>query len=187
VVRRTSSFLQRLWFLPSRPCALGCCYSSTTARQSRSSGPLGKRAIKRRDIRRDREPVDLPRALIGVSHVAYAPDWQQAPRDSWTSSSRVRGQSRNHEPRVPYTARNKHGPQLIEVAATPTSNHCCQATLFRHLLRRGRSDHGPSPLSRPPRSLSRTSPGHPSTRTLPRVNAVGSANRRSDRHACQSI
>src|SRR5271155_667373 len=39
---------------------------------------LVKRAIKSRDIRRDLEPFDLLRALIGVSHVASGPDWQQS-------------------------------------------------------------------------------------------------------------
>ena len=41
---------------------------------------LVKRAIKNRDIRRDLEPFDLLRALIGVSHVASGPDWQQSAR-----------------------------------------------------------------------------------------------------------
>jgi AcrR family transcriptional regulator len=41
---------------------------------------LVKRAIKSRDIRRDLEPFDLLRALIGVSHVASGPDWQQSAR-----------------------------------------------------------------------------------------------------------
>jgi AcrR family transcriptional regulator len=39
---------------------------------------LVKRAIKSRDIRKDLEPFDLLRALIGVSHVASGPDWQQS-------------------------------------------------------------------------------------------------------------
>jgi AcrR family transcriptional regulator len=39
---------------------------------------LVKRAIKSGDIRRDLEPFDLLRALIGVSHVASSPDWQQS-------------------------------------------------------------------------------------------------------------
>jgi hypothetical protein len=39
---------------------------------------LVKRAIKSRDIRKDLEPFDLLRALIGVSNVATAPDWQQS-------------------------------------------------------------------------------------------------------------
>ena len=41
---------------------------------------LVKRAIKNGDIRRDLEPFDLLRALIGVSHVASGPDWQQSAR-----------------------------------------------------------------------------------------------------------
>jgi hypothetical protein len=39
---------------------------------------LVKRAIKSGDIRTDLEPFDLLRALIGVSHVASGPDWQQS-------------------------------------------------------------------------------------------------------------
>jgi AcrR family transcriptional regulator len=39
---------------------------------------LVKRAIKSGDIRRDLDPFDLLRALIGVSNVASAPDWQQS-------------------------------------------------------------------------------------------------------------
>lgn len=39
---------------------------------------LVKRAIKSGDIRRDLEPFDLLRALIGVSNVASTPDWQQS-------------------------------------------------------------------------------------------------------------
>jgi AcrR family transcriptional regulator len=41
---------------------------------------LVKRAIKSGDIRRDLEPFDLLRALIGVSHVASGPGWQQSAR-----------------------------------------------------------------------------------------------------------
>jgi AcrR family transcriptional regulator len=41
---------------------------------------LVKRGIKSRDIRRDLEPFDLLRALIGVSHVPSGPDWQQSAR-----------------------------------------------------------------------------------------------------------
>jgi hypothetical protein len=41
---------------------------------------LVKRAIKKGDIRRDLEPFDLLRALIGVSHVTSGPDWQQSAR-----------------------------------------------------------------------------------------------------------
>jgi AcrR family transcriptional regulator len=41
---------------------------------------LVKRAIKSGEIRRDLEPFDLLRALIGVSHVASGPGWQQSAR-----------------------------------------------------------------------------------------------------------
>jgi len=41
---------------------------------------LVKRAIKSGGIRRDLEPFDLLRALIGVSNVASSPDWQQSAR-----------------------------------------------------------------------------------------------------------
>jgi AcrR family transcriptional regulator len=41
---------------------------------------LVKRAIKTGDIRRDLDPFDLLRALIGVSHVASGPDWQPSAR-----------------------------------------------------------------------------------------------------------
>lgn len=39
---------------------------------------LVKRAIHSGDIRADLDPFDLLRALIGVSHVASSPDWQQS-------------------------------------------------------------------------------------------------------------
>ncbi len=41
---------------------------------------LVKRAIKSGDIRKDLEPFDLLRALIGVSNVASGPEWQQSAR-----------------------------------------------------------------------------------------------------------
>jgi len=41
---------------------------------------LVKRAIKSGDIRKDLDPIDLLRALIGVSNVASSPDWQQSGR-----------------------------------------------------------------------------------------------------------
>jgi AcrR family transcriptional regulator len=39
---------------------------------------LVKRAIKSEDIRKDLDPIDLLRALIGVANVATSPDWQQS-------------------------------------------------------------------------------------------------------------
>lgn len=41
---------------------------------------LVKRAIKSGDVRRDLDPFDLLRALIGVSHVPAGPDWRQSAR-----------------------------------------------------------------------------------------------------------
>ena len=41
---------------------------------------LVKRAIKSGDIRKDLDPIDLLRALIGVANVASSPDWQQSTR-----------------------------------------------------------------------------------------------------------
>jgi AcrR family transcriptional regulator len=41
---------------------------------------LVKRAIKRGDIRKDLDPIDLLRALIGVAKMAPSPDWQQSAR-----------------------------------------------------------------------------------------------------------
>jgi AcrR family transcriptional regulator len=39
---------------------------------------LVKRAIKSGDIRKDIEPMDLLRALVGVAYVPSHPDWQQS-------------------------------------------------------------------------------------------------------------
>src|SRR6202051_3783885 len=41
---------------------------------------LVKSAIKRGDMRKDLDPIDLLRALIGVANVSASPDWQQSAR-----------------------------------------------------------------------------------------------------------
>jgi AcrR family transcriptional regulator len=41
---------------------------------------LVKRAIDHGDIRKDLDPIDLLRALIGVANVATSPDWQKSAR-----------------------------------------------------------------------------------------------------------
>lgn len=41
---------------------------------------LVKRAIKSGDVRKDLDPMDLLRALVGVAHVATSPDWQESAR-----------------------------------------------------------------------------------------------------------
>jgi AcrR family transcriptional regulator len=53
-------------------------YESSRAQIQGAIEALVKRAIKSGDIRKDLEPFDLLRALIGVSHVASSPDWQQS-------------------------------------------------------------------------------------------------------------
>lgn len=41
---------------------------------------LVNRAIKSGDIRKDLDPIDLLRALIGVANLSASPDWQQSAR-----------------------------------------------------------------------------------------------------------
>jgi AcrR family transcriptional regulator len=41
---------------------------------------LVKRAIKSGDIRKDLDPIDLLRALVGVANVSASPDWRQSAR-----------------------------------------------------------------------------------------------------------
>lgn len=53
-------------------------YESSRAQVSGAIESLVKRAIKSGDVRKDLEPWDLLRALIGVSNVALAPDWKQS-------------------------------------------------------------------------------------------------------------
>ena len=55
-------------------------YESSRAQISGAIDALVKRAIKSGDIRKDLEPFDLLRALIGVFNVATSPDWQQSAR-----------------------------------------------------------------------------------------------------------
>jgi AcrR family transcriptional regulator len=55
-------------------------FEATRAQIQGAIDALVKRAIKSGDIRRDLDPFDLLRALIGVSNVASSPDWQQSAR-----------------------------------------------------------------------------------------------------------
>ncbi|MFZ0814237.1 MAG: TetR/AcrR family transcriptional regulator [Candidatus Sulfotelmatobacter sp.] len=55
-------------------------YEGSRSRIKGAIDSLVKRAIKSCDIRKDLEPFDLLRALIGVSHVASGPHWQQSAR-----------------------------------------------------------------------------------------------------------
>lgn len=55
-------------------------FEASYAKTHEAIRALVKRAIKSGDIRKDLDPVDLLRALIGVSNVASSPDWQQSAR-----------------------------------------------------------------------------------------------------------
>ena len=53
-------------------------YEGSRAQIQGAIDGLVKRAIKSGDIRKDLNPFDLLRALVGVSNVASSPDWQQS-------------------------------------------------------------------------------------------------------------
>lgn len=55
-------------------------YEGSRGKIQEANDALVKRAIKSGDIRKDLEPFDLLRALIGVAQVASGPDWQQSAR-----------------------------------------------------------------------------------------------------------
>jgi AcrR family transcriptional regulator len=55
-------------------------YEASGAQITGAIRALVERAIESDDIRRDLDPLDLLRALIGVSNVACGPDWQQSAR-----------------------------------------------------------------------------------------------------------
>lgn len=55
-------------------------YEGSRAQIQGAINSLVHRAIKSGDIRRDLEPFDLLRALVGLSYVASGPDWQQSGR-----------------------------------------------------------------------------------------------------------
>jgi AcrR family transcriptional regulator len=68
---------------PALNTLVGCQSSVIEASYNQIWGAIGslvKRAIKSGDIREDLDPIDLLRALIGVSNVASGPDWQQSAR-----------------------------------------------------------------------------------------------------------
>lgn len=55
-------------------------FAASYAKTQEAIDALVKRAIKSGDIRKDLNPVDLLRALVGVAHVSTSPDWQQSAR-----------------------------------------------------------------------------------------------------------
>src|SRR5260221_5802473 len=55
-------------------------YEGSRAQIQGAINALVKRAIESGDLRRDLEPFDLLRALVGVSNVASGPEWRQSAR-----------------------------------------------------------------------------------------------------------
>jgi AcrR family transcriptional regulator len=55
-------------------------FADSYAQMHEAIRSLVKRAIKSGDIRKDLDPMDLLRALVGVANVATSPDWQQSAR-----------------------------------------------------------------------------------------------------------
>src|SRR5271155_2243321 len=55
-------------------------FEASYAKMHEAIRALVKRAVESGQIRSDLDPMDLLRALIGVSNVASAPDWQQSAR-----------------------------------------------------------------------------------------------------------
>lgn len=55
-------------------------FESSYAKMHQAIRALVKRGVESGDIRSDLDPVDLLRALIGVSNVASDPDWQPSAR-----------------------------------------------------------------------------------------------------------
>jgi AcrR family transcriptional regulator len=55
-------------------------YESSRAQITQAIDTLVKAAINSHDIRKDLDPFDLLRALIGVSNVASGPEWQESAR-----------------------------------------------------------------------------------------------------------
>lgn len=55
-------------------------FEASYAQMHEAMRRLVKRAIKSGDIRKDLDPIDLLRALVGVANVASGPDWQESAR-----------------------------------------------------------------------------------------------------------
>jgi AcrR family transcriptional regulator len=55
-------------------------FAASYAQMQEAIRSLVKRAIESGEIRKDLDPMDLVRALVGVSNVASSPDWQQSAR-----------------------------------------------------------------------------------------------------------
>lgn len=55
-------------------------FKASYAQMQEAIRALVKRAVKSGDIRKDLDPMDLLKALVGVAHVGAGPDWQQSAR-----------------------------------------------------------------------------------------------------------
>ena len=55
-------------------------FADSYAQMQEAIRSLVKRAIKSGDIRKDLDPMDLIRALVGVANVTTSPDWKQSAR-----------------------------------------------------------------------------------------------------------
>jgi AcrR family transcriptional regulator len=67
-------------------------FESSYAQMHEAIRRLVKRAVKSGDIRKDLDPMDLLRALVGVANMTASPDWQQSARrlvDILVSGSRA--------------------------------------------------------------------------------------------------
>jgi AcrR family transcriptional regulator len=53
-------------------------FEDSHAKMHQAIRALVKRAVESGDIRKDLDPIDLLQALVGVSHVATGPNWQQS-------------------------------------------------------------------------------------------------------------
>ena len=53
-------------------------FEASYAQMHQAVRRLVKRAIESGDIRPDLDPVDLPRALVGIASVSTSPDWQHS-------------------------------------------------------------------------------------------------------------
>jgi AcrR family transcriptional regulator len=55
-------------------------FAASYAQMQEAIRALVKRAIKSGDVRKDLDPMDFIRALVGVANVTTSPDWQQSAR-----------------------------------------------------------------------------------------------------------
>jgi AcrR family transcriptional regulator len=55
-------------------------FESSYAQIHEALRALVKRAIKNGDVRKDLDPIDLLRAIVGVANVSASPDWRQSAR-----------------------------------------------------------------------------------------------------------